>query len=164
MATLSALGILELTEQKRVARVDLAEAGYEGVVFVCDLTATQQQALTVPRGSRAVVNYKNSTMEMDMAALSGENAAKFLLACLVTDAQDGETLERAFEATGEPFITIKKSELVFVADQLRAELKTQDAVTKRLEQMPNAVTELIVRTVRQISGLAKDAIEEKKDD
>lgn len=164
MATLSVLGILELTEQKRVARVDLAKAGYEGVVFVCDLTATQQQALSVPRGSKTTVNYSKQTMEMDLSALSGETGAKFLMACLVTDAHDGETLERAFAAAGEPFITINRAELVFVADLMRVELKNERAVQAKLEEMPNAVTELIVRTVREISGLAKDAIEEKKDD
>jgi hypothetical protein len=164
MATLSALGILELTEQKRVARVDLAEAGYAGIVYVCDLTATQQQALAVPRNSKTVVNYKHNTMEMDLSALSGDTGARFMMACLVTDAKDGEILERAFAATQESFITIAKSDLVFIADLLRAELKSERAVQSKLEEMPNAVTELIVRTCREISGVARDAVEEKKDD
>lgn len=165
MARLSALGFLQLAAQKRVARVNLAEAGYEGEVFVCDLSATQMQSLTAPRGQKARI-YKDQSMDVDMSALAPDAAAKWLMACLVTDTKGGEVLERAFEALGEgeePHIVIDKEELVWLADEWRKEARNEAELKKRLDEVPSGVTELIVRTVKRISGVGADAVEEKKE-
>ena len=44
--SLSAIDLLGLTKQRKVARLDLAEAGYEGVMYVRDLTAAEQSKVT----------------------------------------------------------------------------------------------------------------------
>jgi hypothetical protein len=157
-----ASGFLSLTEQKRVARIDLAEAGYEGVYFVCDLTATQQQTLLTPKGGTRMRKYTDGSFDVDMASMPPDASPKFLMACLVSDEKDGEILERAFEATEEPFIVFPKGDLVWLADEWRKEMK-EPAVRQTLEGIPSAVSQLIVNTVLKISGIEKDAVEEKKE-
>lgn len=165
---LSVADLLGLAEQRKVARVDLAEAGYGGVVFVCDLTAAQQQRImSGPRKGKTRV-YRDNSYDLDWSDLPQDAASKFLEACLVTDREGGATLARAFEAAdgdGEvvEFITFPASELVYVAELMTAELKQARLVRDKLEQWPNAVTSLIIKKMRQISGLAEDRIEEKKE-
>lgn len=167
---LSALDLLGLAERRRVAQIDLAAVGYEGIVYVCDLTAGQQQEImSGPRKGRTRI-YKDNSMDVDWADLPRDAAPKFLQACLVTDKSGGEALERAFAAVdageggeGIAYITFPASELVYMVDLMTAELKQPRLVRERMEQFPNAVTSLIVKTVRRISGLGEDQIEEKKE-
>lgn len=163
MTVLSALDFLGLAEQKRVARVDLAEVGLTGHVFVCDLSTAQQQRIMAPRpGTR--VRTDRGAMEFDLADMPRDAGSKFMLAALVTDKDGGAQLEAVWEArpAGAEYITFPKSDLVFLADEWRRELKSEREVEKRLEDIPNVVTDLVVRTVRQISGIG-DMSDEKKD-
>lgn len=168
---LSALDLLGLAELRKVARLDLASVGYSGVVYACDLTAAQQQKImSGPRKGKTRI-HRDGAMDVDWADLPQDAAAKFLEACLVTDNAEGETLERAFAAldTSEAeedktvYITLPASELVLMSELMLAELKQPRLVREKLEQFPNAVTSLIVRTVREISGMVEDRVEEKKD-
>lgn len=167
---LSAVDLLGLAEQKKVARIDLTEKGYGGVVFVCDLTTAQQQKiLGSPRkGTKVRRNDKENWTEFDLADLSNNAGAAFLEACLVTDRANGATLEAAFEAAvdedGAPaeWITVAASELVYMAELMTAELKQPRLMREKLEQFPNAVTSLIVKRVREISGMGENVVEEKK--
>lgn len=170
---LSAIDLLGLAEQRKVARLDLAEVGYAGVVYVCDLSAAQQQRiLTGPRRGKTRI-YRDNSMDVDWSDLSQDAASKFMEACLVTDAQGGELLERAFAAleerpgsgdedAGVVYVVMPAKELVFMADQMAAELGQRRLVLEKLEQFPNAIASLVVRTVRQLSGMAEDRVEEKK--
>jgi hypothetical protein len=168
---LSALDLLGLAEQKKVGRVDLAEAGYSGIVYVCDLTAAQQQQIvgTPRRGSKVRRNDKENWTEFDLADLANNAGARFLEACLVTDKAGGDVLERAFEAARDEdgalpgYITLPAAELVFQAELMRAELKSAHLVREKLEQFPNAVSSLIVGTMRRLSGMDEDKVEEKKE-
>lgn len=173
---LSAVDLLGLADKKKVARLDLEPLGFGGVVFVCDLTTAQQQKiLGSPRkGTKVRRHDKEHWTEFDLADLTNHAGAAFLEACLVTDSAGGETLERAFAAAededGEPpeWITFPASELVYMAELMVAELKQPRLMREKLDQFPNAVTSLIVKTVREISGMgeeaedAEDAVEEKK--
>lgn len=169
---LSALDLLGLAEQRKVARVNLSDVGYSGVLFVCDLTAAQQQRiLSGPRKGKTRI-YRDNSMDVDWADLSQDAASKFLEACLVTDKESGALLEQAFEEVGIPeeeagkvirHVIFPASELVYMADLMGEELKQRRLVLDRLGQFPNAISSLIVRTVREISGMAEDRVEEKKE-
>lgn len=158
-----ARGFLELAEVKRVARVDLADAGYEGVYYVCDLTTTQQQQLLTPKGGTRMRKYQDGSFDVDLSAMSPDVNARFLMACLVTDEADGETLERAFEAVEGAYIVFPKPALRWLADEWRQSMK-EPAVRQLLEDIPSAVSQTIISVALKISGVEKGgAIEEKKD-
>jgi hypothetical protein len=165
MTALSAIDFLGLAEQKRVARVDLADVGYQGVVYVCDLSTAQQQEIMSVNKNAKVRTGKDWT-EFDMSALANNAGSKFLAACLVTDSSDGDMLDRAFAAAeGVDYIQIAASELVLMADVWVRELGNRAKMLAKLDEMPNAVTSLIVKTVRNLSGMGEaDAFEEKKAD
>lgn len=164
MTTLSALDFLGLAEQRRVARVDLAEAGYEGHVFVCDLSAAQRQTILAPKKGTKVVTRKDGSQEVDMSDMPRDAGTKVLMACLVTDAAGGATLERAWDGLepDEEYFTIAKSQLVLMAEEWRKSLGTESAVRAKLEELSNAVVDLIVTKVGKISGTG-EPIEEKKE-
>ena len=44
--SLSAIDLLGLTKQRKVARLDLADVGYVGVMYVRDLTAAEQLVMS----------------------------------------------------------------------------------------------------------------------
>lgn len=159
-----ARGFLELAEVKRVARVDLAEDGYEGIYYVCDLTTTQQQTLLAPKGGTRMRKYQDGSFDVDMSAMSPDVNARFMMACLVTDEDDGEQLERAFEAAQEePYIVFPKPALRWLADEWRQSMK-EPAVRQLLEDIPSAVSQRIISTTLKISGVERGgAVEEKKD-
>lgn len=161
---LSVADLIGLTEQRKVARVDLAEVGYAGVVFVCDLTAAQQQrVMSGPRKGKTRV-YRDNSYDVDWSDMPQDAASRLLEACLITDGEGGATLERAFAAVGEEaeYITFPADQIVYVAAQLAEEMKGMHAARQKLEQLPNAVTSLLIRRMREISGLGEDRVEEKK--
>jgi hypothetical protein len=168
---LSAIDLLGLAERRKVARVDLAEAGYEGVVYVCDLTAAQQQKIVAAarKDVRIRENKKENWTEYALADLINDaSATKFIESCLVTDKEGGAVLERAFEAAmvddeAAEYIVFPSSELILMFDLLAAELKAPHKAREKLDSLPNTVTDLISKTVRKLSGLAGDVVEEKKD-
>ena len=163
--SLSAIDFLGLAKQRKVARIDLADVGYEGVIYVRDLTAAEQSRVTSGGGKNSKARYfQDKSYEIDLAALTEAAGPKFLMAAAVTDAQDGDMLERAFAAEPDAaYITIATSELVQMSEVWIKEAGNRDKAEKLLEQMPNAVTNEVVKRVREISGMAEDAVEEKKD-
>lgn len=164
--SLSAVDFLGLTKQRKVARLDLAEVGYEGVVYVRDLTAAEQAKIVGTAGKSGKARfYHDKSYEMPLDLLAESSGPKFLMAAAVTDKQEGALLERAFaaaEAEAE-YIMMPAGELVQMADEWVREAGNVARAEKALEAMPNAVTNLVVKRVREISGMADDPIEEKKD-
>lgn len=164
--SLSAIDLLGLTKQRKVARLDLAEVGYEGVMYVRDLTAAENSKITGTGGKNAKARYyTDKSYEIDLAALTEAAGPKFLMAATVTDAKDGEILERAFEAAGADaaYVTMSDADLVQMSDQWIREAGNIAKAEKMLEAMPNAITNLVVRRVRELSGMVEDRIEEKKE-
>lgn len=163
--SLSAIDLLGLTKQRKVARLDLAEAGYEGVMYVRDLTAAEQSKVTGTGGKGGKARYySDKSYEIDLAALTEAAGPKFMMAAVVTDAQDGALLERAFAAAGDAeYVTMAATELVQMSDAWIREAGNIAKAEKMLEAMPNAVTNMVVKAVRELSGMAEDRIEEKKD-
>lgn len=168
---LSALDLLGLAGQKKVARVDLGEVGYAGVLYVCDLSTAQQQKIVgSPRKGSKVKRYeREDATEFDLSDLADNAGAKFLEHCLVTDKEGGSILARAFAAGvdddgHEPeYVTFPANELVSMFDLMVAELKQPHKARERLESLGNVITNAVVRRVRELSGMAGDRAEEKKD-
>lgn len=162
---LSAVDFLGLAKQRKVARIDLGALGYHGVIYVRDLTASEQSRITGGgRGQRARF-YKDKSYEMDLAALTNDAGPKFLEAAVVTDNEDGAILERAF-AAAEPdveYLAFADTDLVQMADIWIREAGNRDKMYKALEKMGNIITNEVVKVVREISGMAEDAVEEKKE-
>jgi len=154
---LSAGDFLKLAETKRIARVDLSEVGVDGVVYVCGLSTAQQQKMVGDRGSVRV--YKDDSRDV---SIPKEAAAKMLLECMVTDGQEGATFENEFAKTDEDFISVESDKLVYYRDLWRQELGTTKAVNDKIQDLPNVVTNLVMRHVNLLSGLAGDEVEEKK--
>jgi len=164
--SLSAIDLLGLTKQRKVARLDLADVGYEGVMYVRDLTAAEQSKITGTGGKGGKARYyTDKSYEIDLAALTEAAGPKFLLAAAVTDAQDGALLERAFDAAGPDaeYIMMSATELVQMSRAWIEEAGNITKAEKALEAMPNAITNLVVKAVRELSGMAEDRIEGKKE-
>ena len=164
--SLSAIDLLGLTKQRKVARLDLADAGYEGVMYVRDLTAAEQSKVTGTGGKGGKARYyTDKSYEIDLAALTEAAGPKFLMAAAVTDAQDGALLERAFDAAGPDveYVMMSAGDLIQMADAWIKEAGNIAKAEKALEAMPNAVTNMVVKAVRELSGMAEDRIEEKKE-
>lgn len=165
--SLSAVDFLGLTKRRKVARLDLTDVGHEGVIYVRELTSAEQAKITSGtggRGGRARL-YDDKSVEMDMALLVESAGPKFLAAAVVTDAEGGALLGRAFAAADPEaeYITLSAGELVQMSEEWIREAGNRDKMEKMLEGMPNAVTNLVVKRVRQLSGLAGDRVEEKKE-
>jgi hypothetical protein len=164
--TLSAVDFLNLAEQRRVARIDLADVGYSGIVYACDLSTAKQQKIAIgPKGKTRV--YADKSMDVDLASMPKDAPLKMMIECLVTDAENGRLLEAAFAdlpEDGEPYIVWPESELTRLYDVLRGDGLKHSEVEEKLGRMANAVTNLIVKTVREISGTAEDAAEQEKKD
>lgn len=166
--SLSAVDFLGLVKQRKVSRIDLGELGYEGVIYVRDLTAAEQARVTSVKGKAGKARfYNDKSYEMDLAALTEAAGPRFLATAVVTDTQDGALLERAFEAAGEdaPWVNMSAGELVQMADVWIREAGNRDKMETMLEQTPNIITNAVVKRVRELSGMGEDAdrIEEKKE-
>jgi len=155
--TLSAVDFLKLAEVKRVARVDLSEAGLHGVVYVCDLSTAQQQQLF--GGQDSIRTYGDGSREISMPK---DAASKMLGTCLVTDGEDGAYFEAEFAKTDAPFISVPVDKITKMFDLWRNELGNTKAVNDKISNMPNVVTNLIMRHVNELSGLSEEPVEEKK--
>ena len=82
--SLSAIDLLGLTKQRKVARLDLTDAGYEGVMYVRDLTAAEQSKVTGTGGKGGKARYyTDKSYEIDLAALTEAAGPKFLMAAAV---------------------------------------------------------------------------------
>lgn len=161
---LSAVDFLGLAEQRRVARVDLAEVGFGGIVYVCDLSTAKQQKIAIgPKGKTRV--YADKSMDVDLANMPKDAPMKMMIECLVTaDKENGRLLEVAFDelAEGENYVVWPETELTRLYDTLRGDGLKHHEIEAKLSGMSNSITNLIVKTVREISGTAEDEAEQEK--
>lgn len=171
--TLGALDFLGLADEKKVARVDLAEAGRKGVVWVCELATERQMQIFSPKSGKRRTT-RQGDIEVDLKDLPMDAASRLMEECLVTDKEGGALLERLWdeaEATAEDgkvdHILVAAEELVYMKLLWQQKLGGLKLMREKLGEMPNAVTSLISGVVSRISGMTddldKDAIEEKKD-
>lgn len=164
--SLSAIDFLGLVKTRKVARLDLADVGYEGVIYVRDLTAAEQAKVTGTGGKGAKARYyPDRSYEMDLAALTEAAGPKFLMAAVVTDTQDGAILEAAFAADPDAeHVMMSSAELVQMSALWIREAGTRQKAEETLESMPTAITNAVVKRVRELSGMVEDdRVEEKKD-
>ncbi len=164
--SLSAIDFLGLVKQRKVARIDLADVGHEGIIYVRGLTAAENSKITSYSGKNGKARYyTDKSYEVDLAALTEAAGPKFLIAAAVTDAQDGAILERAFEAADPDaeFVMMSDGDLVQMSDIWFREAGNRAKAEAMLESMPNEITNAVVKRVRELSGMAEDGIEEKKD-
>lgn len=155
--TLSAVDFLRLADERIVARVDLAEVGRAGVLYVRELTAAEKTAV-LPRPKGKARMYKDQSMEIDWAQLAPDAVAKFLRVALLS-ADDGKL--PGYFTNGQETATIPADELVQMYDQIvvRTEGKPHLAM-EALERIPNTVANLLVKKIRQISGLDDESDED----
>lgn len=155
---LSAVDFLKLSETKRVARVDLADVGLSGIVYVCDISAGQQQKLF--GGQKALRVYKDQSRDIE---LPKDAASKLMRACMVTDGQDGAEFEGLFDATDEDYIMVSEDGLIYLDTIWRNEFGTSKAVNEMIQNMSNIITNHVTRAINELSGLGEDEpVEEKK--
>ena len=153
---LSAVDFLQLAESKRIGRVDLSKVGIDGIVYVCGLSTAQQQKMS---GGKFRI-YKDQSRDIDMPK---EAASKMLLECMVTDGENGEFFEAEFAQTDDEYITVPSEQLVYYRDLWRKELGNTKAVNEKIQDLPNVVTNIVVRQINDLSGLDEDEpVEEKK--
>lgn len=144
--TLSAIDFLGLADRRQVVEVDLAEVGHQGIVFVRELTSAEiREIMGRPKGKTLM--RKDQAIEIDWSQMPGDATVKFLKYCMVTDATGTKQMYDLWN------------------EQLGGGKRPQD-VMEKLGQLPNSVTNLIVKRCREISGLIddeeRDEIEEKK--
>jgi len=95
-------------------------------------------------------------------ALPKDAAAKILQECMVTDKEDGQYLEAEFAKVDTDFVTVPIDQIVYYRDLWKEQLGNTKAVNDKIQNLPNIVTNLIVKHVSDLSGLAGDEVEEKK--
>lgn len=162
---LSAIDFLGLAKVRKVARLDLTEVGHPGVVFVRELSATEQARVASGNNSRGRVRlYNDKSVEAELSALVEEAGPKFMAMAMVTDKEDGAIILRAFEEAGPEaeYVVIPEDQLVQLSDVWIREAGNRDKMEKMLGNMGHDVTNLIVRRVRELSGIGVDRVEEKK--
>lgn len=168
---LTAVDFLSLAEQKTVARIDLADAGYKEskIIYVADLSASQQQSIFNTSGNSGKVrSYKDQSYEVSLADMPKNSAAKFLSSCLVLPA-DGVDFEEMFSeaATDDQefaaVLIVPETDLVYMSKFFLEHFGNKRKMNDFLNTLPNKVTNHITKVVREISGIGTDTIGEKKD-
>jgi hypothetical protein len=81
---------------------------------------------------------------------------------MVTDGKDGVAFENEFAKTDDEYITVPSDQLVYYRDLWKQELGNTKAVNDKIQDLPNVVTNLVMRHVNDLSGLTADEVEEKK--
>ncbi len=164
--TLSELDFLRLTDEKRVARLDLSRVGRKGVIFVAELSADKQQEIFFSKSRKRKLT-KDGGQELEFSPDSG---ARFMEECVVTDAQGGAWLEAQFRKAEEEdgafpeYLLVPAEHLVYMKEAWIEEVGTPFKMREKLKQMPNAVTSLVAGAVNRISGMDdEDEVEEKKE-
>jgi len=140
--TLGSLDFLKLADNRIVKSVDLAPSGHVGVVYIRELSEGEKAKAT--GGMRGKARYgKDGSTEIDMSNLPQDAAVKLIKYSLVTD----------------------ESGKVLMATEWEKELKTGSAVIERLNSLPAAVVNLLVKEIRLLSGMGdeKESATEKKD-
>jgi hypothetical protein len=157
--TLSAVDFLRLTEEVMVARVDLSEVGRRGVLYVKELTAAEKTAV-LPRPKGKARMYKDQSMEIDWSQLSPDATAKFLKVALLVDDNQLES----FFADGNDTATVPADGLALMYDRIVKELDNKPHLAlEKLGAIPNAVGNLLMRRIREISGLEEEPDEDDPD-
>lgn len=151
--TLSAVDFLRLSEERVVARVDLAETGRKGILYVRELTSAEKTAV-LPRPKGKARMYKDQSMEIDWSQLAPDAVAKFLKVALL--AADNGSLEKYF-AKGDDTATVPAEDLKPMYDEIVAKVGVPHLAMEALEKIPNTVANLLVKRIREISGLDDDA-------
>jgi hypothetical protein len=173
---LSAVDFLGLAKQRKVARLDLGEIGYEGVIYVRNLSADEQSLVTSGKrkgkSSTIKVN-RDESYEMSLDALAEGVGAEFLRLAVVTDEQGGAILEEAFATVernedGElpEYITVQASILVQMEREwMRETGGNRDRMLKELGEFGGDITDFVVAKVKKLSGMgrSRDRVEEKKE-
>lgn len=148
---LSAVDFLGLAEERVVARVDLAQIGRRGVLFVRELTADEKAAvLPRPKGKGRV--YKDQSVEIPWDQLSTDAVAKFLKVCLVSLKSD-PTLYFGQNGDGSETAVIPVDQIVPVFDEIVAQTGQRRLAMEKLGAIPNSVADLLMKKIRVISGL-----------
>jgi hypothetical protein len=140
--TLGSLDFLKLADNRIVKPVDLSPSGHVGVVYIRELSEGEKAKAT--GGMRGKARYgKDGSTEIDMSNLPQDAAVKLIKASLVTD----------------------ESGKVLMATEWEKELKSGSAVIERLNSLPAAVVNLLVKEIRLLSGMGdeKEGATEKKD-
>lgn len=160
---LSAVDFLNLAEERLVCRVDLAEIGRKGIVFVRELTADEKAAV-LPRPKGKARMHKDQSIEIDWSQLSPDAAVKFLEKCLVSIDKDPALFFGANGSSRETAV-IPADQLTPVYDEFVRHLGRPHLAREKLGDTPNAVMDLLVKKIREISGLDNDEDDdrEKKD-
>ena len=155
---LSAVDFLHLAEERIVARVDFAEIGRDGVAFVCELTADEKAAV-LPRPKGKARMHKDQSIEIDWSQLSPDATAKFLRVCLVNVKGDDSVY---FGDNGKERETavIPEDQLAKVYDGILKEVGAPHLALEQLGKLPNAVVDLLVSKIREISRLDVDEDED----
>lgn len=145
--TLSAVDFLRLADERVVCRVDLAEVGRSGILYVRELTSAEKTAV-LPRPKGKARMYKDQSMEIDWSQLAPDAVAKFLRVALLT----GDKLAGFFD--DEDTATIPADQLHPMYDQLVIQCEGKPHLAmEALERIPNVVANLLVKKIRAISGL-----------
>lgn len=142
-ASLSAIDFLGLAEQRQTRAVDLTEVGRSGVVWIRELSVAEKAAVMGRMKGKARVHRDRST-EIDLSQMPDDAAPRLLRYAMVTD----------------------ESGKAQMYDAWLAELGKPHLVMERLENLPNAVVNLIAREVRRLSGMddeERDEVDEKKE-
>lgn len=148
--TLSAVDFLGLSEEHVVARVDLADVGRSGYLFVRELTADEKTAvLPRPRGKARM--HKDQSIEIDWSQLSPDAVAKFLKTCLVTVNDPAR-----YFGNGAETAVVPEGELRAMYDQMLEQIGKPHLVLEQLGKTPNSVADLLVSKIREISRLDDD--------
>lgn len=175
--SLSAVDFLGLTKQRKVQRLDLSEIGYEGVIYIRDLTSDEQALVTTGKrksGKSSTIKInRDESYEMPLDALAEGVGAEFLRLAVVTDEQGGAILEEAFTAVGfdedgnpPEYITVQSNVLIQMEKEwMRETGNNKDRMLKELGEMPHAITNHVVERVKKLSGMGRrhDQVEEKKE-
>ena len=157
--TLSAVDFLRLTEEVMVARVDLAEIKRSGVLYIKELTAAEKTAV-LPRPKGKARMYKDQSMEIDWSQLSPDATAKFLKVALLVD--DGQLA--AYFDDGNDTATVPADGLTLMYDQIVKQLDNKPHLAlEKLGSIPNGVANLLMRRIREISGLEQEPDEDDPD-
>jgi len=153
--TLSAVDFLRLADERIVARVDLAEVGRSGILYVRELTSAEKTAV-LPRPKGKARMYKDQSMEIDWSQLAPDAVAKFLRVALLT----GDGLAPFF--TDSATATIPTDQLRQMYDQLVIQCEGKPHLAmEAMERIPNTVANLLVTKIRQISGLDEEEPEDE---
>lgn len=166
--TLAAVDFLELTEQRKIACVDLTGLGRKGVVYVCDLPSEKQVQIFRPKGKRRTD--KHGATEIDFKDMPFDAGVRLMEECLITDEKGGTLLEARFQEAADElgvaitdvdYIFLEEGDFLYMKDiWLRDKNVSLKSLRERLGRMGSEVVNAISAVVNKISGINQDDDEE----